>query len=167
MKEKLEQSHRSISSNKSKYHSANLNESSILNSSAISGNCSNTIKKKYNMKERINFENMTKFQEFLNVYNPNKNVLLFLDSKNSFWELVKRNDLSINYLISNVDNIISVTSGLDAKQYNSNNIYGEESPKSKFYNLEIKDRSCNNSDLDISRMTDLNISHFIRDINDA
>jgi hypothetical protein len=119
------------------------------------------------MKERINFENMTRFQEFLNTYIPNKNVLLFLDSKNSFWELVKRTDLTINYLINNVDNILSVTSGIDTKQYNSNNVEGEESPISKFYNLEIKDRSCNNSDLDISRMTDLNISHFIRDINEG
>lgn len=77
----------------------------------------------------------------------------------------------MNYLINYVDNIVSISSGLENKYQSNNsrsiNIDCDESPKSKFYNIEIKDRSCNNSDLDMSRITYLNISHFIRDINDA
>ena len=125
-----------MNSNKSKnLNSSCLNESSILNSSVVSDVSFSAAKKKYNLKDRFNFQNMTKFQEFLNTYNQAKNVLLFLDSKNNFWELVKRSDISVNYLMSNVDNITSIVSNID--KYNSNTNYKFlniecDSPKSKF-----------------------------------
>jgi hypothetical protein len=152
-----------------------MDESINLNNSVMSNRSANTMNKKYNLKEKFTMDyNMTKFQEFLNFYNSSKNILVFVDSKNNFWEIVKRNDLNMNiFLNNNCENIVSIASGqinTNNNEFNSNrfiNIDGEDSPKSKFYNLEIKDRSLNNSEMDISRMTDFNISHFIRDMNDA
>jgi hypothetical protein len=145
-----------------------------MNNSYISNISSNTVKKKYNLKEKFNLDsNMTKFQEFLNSYNATKNILLFVDSKNNFWEILKRNDLSMNIFMNNYDNITSITSKINAN-YNLNNkflnIDMDDHSDMKFDNLEIKEdnRSLNNSELDISRVTDCNnFSHFIRDMNDA
>jgi hypothetical protein len=155
--------------------SRNLNESINLNNSVLSctSNISSTsINKKYNLKEKFTLDyNMTKFQDFLNAYIPSKNLLLFVDSKNNFWEIVRRYDLDSRGLSSGVEGIMSVTSLTNAGNefYNATNrskLDLEDSPKSKFYNLEIKDRSMNNSELDISRNLDFNISNFIREIND-
>ncbi len=154
--------------------SRNLNESINLNNSVLSytSNVSATsINKKYNLKEKFTLDyNMTKFQDFLNMYAPSKNILLFVDSRNNFWEIVRRTDLDSRGLSSGVDGIMSVTylTGNDFNHNHNNNsrMDLEDSPKSKFYNLEIKDRSMNNSELDISRNLDFNISNFIREIND-
>jgi hypothetical protein len=156
--------------------SRNLNESINLNNSVLSctsNKSATSINKKYNLKEKFTLDyNMTKFQDFLNAYTQSKNILLFVDSKNSFWEIVRRNDLDSKGLSTGVEGIMSVTSLTNAGNefYNCNNTSKlddlEDSPKSKFYNLEIKDGSMNNSELDISRNMDFNISNFIREIND-
>ena len=156
--------------------SRNLNESINLNNSVLSGvsNASATShRKKYNLKEKFTLDqNMTKFEDFLNAFSPTKNILIFLDSKSNFWEIVRRNDLDTRGLINGIEGVISVTSLLSSagvpEFYTNRSKFEnlEDSPKSKFYNLEIKDRSLNNSELDISRTTDFNISHFMRDMNE-
>lgn len=131
-----------------------LNESD-LNNSFISNNNISKIKSKYNLKDKMDNKNLTKFQEFLNTYNQNKNVLLLIDSKNTVWELVRRIDLSVNNLHS-IENITSCGTGFK----DENNL------DEKLLNIEIKeneDKSFINSELDISKNTDFNISALIRD----
>lgn len=150
--------------------SINDNASVNLNNSVISHRSSTTVKKKFNLKDKFVFDsNMSKFHDFLNCFNPSKNILLFVDSKNNFWELVKRNDLTLNIVMNNCENIMSVTSGLKTNKFVCGD--AEDSPKSKLLNIEIKDNfddrsSLNNSELDISKVTDFNLSHFIRDMNE-
>ncbi len=78
-----------------------FNESNCLNSSIASSLSKGRIKTKYNLTEKIDNKNLTKFQEFLSTYNQNKNVLLLVDSKNNIWEFVRRPDLSIASLSTN------------------------------------------------------------------
>lgn len=144
-----------------------LNESDYLNNSIASAKSKGRIKSKYNLKEKMDNKNLTKFQEFLNTYNQNKNILLLVDSKNTVWELVKRPDLSIASL-STVENITSIGSGINLNKdenYNSNNNTSNIVDE-KLLNIEIKeneDKSFVNSELDISKVTDFNISALIRD----
>jgi len=162
MKEKLEKSKQYIDLN-----SSALNDSSVLDNSVISNVSTNTIKKKYNIKEKFAFDQnlMCKFNEFLMNYNVAKNLLLLVDNRNTIWELVRRNDLNIGSLNSNCENLISVTAGISSNKY----FLDDDSPKSRLLNIEIKDnydnRSMNNSELDISKVTDFNISHYIRETN--
>jgi hypothetical protein len=125
-----------------------LNESS-LNTSVISNISTNTIKKKYNIRDNFDLKGITRFQDFLETFNDKKNVLLFADNNCNVWELVKRNDLSVNKLLNN-DNITSIL--------NKNNYLIED----RLLNIEIKDNDEGKSlvDLDISKVTDLNISQF-------
>jgi len=135
----------------------------------MSNRSSKNFKKKYNLKENLNFENnMSKFQEFLNSYIINKNILIFIDSRNNLWELVKRTDLNMNILNNNCENLVSIISR--AKIHGSVDL-NRESPKSKLINIEIKDHyddisSLNGSELDISKVTDFNLSHLIVDMNE-
>lgn len=139
--------------------SINLNNSIISDRSATN----QPHQKKYNLKEKFNFDaNMKKFQDFLISYNPSKNILLFVDSKNNFWELIKRNDLNMTVLNNNSENIISATSGMFTNKFLIDHA-DDDSPKSKLFNIEIKDYSLNNSELDISKVTDYN---FLRDLNE-
>jgi cytoplasmic iron level regulating protein YaaA (DUF328/UPF0246 family) len=133
-----------------------LNDSNILNGSILSNLSTNTIKKKYNLKESMDNKNLTKFQDFLSQYNENKNLLLLVDSKNAIWEIIKRPDLSPSN-IANGDNIVSIISKLK-------DAYNVEE---KLLNIEIKDNYDNRSvsELDISKVTDLNISHLLRETN--
>ncbi len=118
---------------------------------------------------------MTKFQEFLNSYKPNKNILIMLDSKNNFWELVKRQDLTSNILLGNFENLLSITS-MKNIGFNSNRsgaglnkffcLDPEDSPKSKLLNIEIKENEGNISELDMSKLTELNFSNLIKDMNE-
>jgi hypothetical protein len=176
MKQKLEQSNASI----------NLNESySHLNNSSFSIISTNTIKRKYNVKDHFHLdgETHTKFQEFMSHCSPSKNILFFLDSFNNIWELIKRIDLEANTLLGNSENIVSVTSIIKENIVISNRsklnwitpkskfciIDHEESPRSKLLNIEIKDNEISfnrESELDISKITDMNFSHIIRDINE-
>ncbi len=138
-----------------------------LNSSFISNRSSNNnVKKKINLKDKFNFDS-NKLQDFLNLYSFNKNVLLFVDSKNNIWEIIKRKDLCINS-IGNCENISSVISGFVSNYQGDGD--SECSGINKFGNLEIKDnfedKSLNGSELDISKVTDFNLSHYIRDMND-
>jgi len=137
------------------------------------------------LKERFNLEGETyiKLQDFLNSYTPSKNLLFLLDSKNNFWELVKRVDINKNNIINNTDNLISITSILKENCTLSNRsrmqctypkskffcIEREDSPRSKLINIEIKDNEISfnkESELEISKITDLNISNLMKDLND-
>jgi len=135
----------------------------------MSNRSSKNFKKKYNLKENLNFENnMSKFQEFLNSYIINKNILIFIDSRNNLWELVKRTDLNMNILNNNCENLVSIISRTKIHESVELN---RESPKSKLINIEIKDHydnisSLNGSELDISKVTDFNLSHLIVDMNE-
>lgn len=150
---------------------SNIYTESDLNNSIISTQSIGKVKSKYNLKEKMDNANLTKFQEFLNTYNHNKNILLLVDSKNTIWELVKRSDLNINN-ISTMDNITSLVSISYNKDENSENANKNNLPDDKLLNIEIKDyedKSFINSDMDISKVTDFNISALIRDTqnNDA
>jgi hypothetical protein len=125
-----------------------LNESA-LNTSILSNVSTHTIKKKYNIRENIDTKSCTKFQEFLESFNENKNLLLFVDGGFNMWELVKRNDLNVHNLL-NYENITSIL--------NKNKYFIED----KLLNIEIKENDEGKSvmDLDISKVTDLNISQF-------
>ena len=165
-------------SNYNNNNNNNFMNESDLNNSVISTQSKGKIKGKYNLKEKMDNKNLTKFQEFLNTYNKNKNVLLLVDSKNTVWELVKRSDLSIANL-STMENISSLSTVLNLNSGNYNygegNNYYESSGKNhnnsnlvdeKLLNIEIKeneDKSFANSELDISKVTDFNISVLIRD----
>jgi hypothetical protein len=157
MMEKIQQSIRDRDRDQS------LNESSILDQSFTSNISTQTVKKKLNLKEKFENKNLIKFQEFLSSYKHNKQLLLLVDNKNCVWELVKRNDLNIYSLARENENLISITSAL----YQTNLLNIEDSPKSKLLNIEIKDnydnRSLNNSELDISKVSEFNISHYIRE----
>lgn len=191
LKEKLLEN--SFSGSHCNFNYNNLNESD-LNNSVVSTQSRGKIKTKYNLKEKMDGKNLTKFQEFLNTYNQNKNVLLLVDSKNNVWELVKRTDLSIANL-STMENITSLSSALNVQNANfmhlndnfcgeDNNNYGSSGKNfknnyknkdnhnnsnlvdEKLLNIEIKeneDKSFANSELDISKVTDFNISALIRD----
>jgi len=179
MNEKLDQSIKS-------HNTIDLNQSeSRLNNSSFSIISTNTIRRKnvYNLKENLNFEedSNTKFQLFLNSYSPIKNILFFLDSKNNVWELVKRTDLNKFNIYENVENLRSVARMKENLSISNRSrficttpksksflIDADDSPKSKLLNIKIKhnDISFNSqSELDISRINDLNFSNFIRDIN--
>lgn len=145
---------------------SNTYTESDLNNSAVSIQSKGKINSRYNLREKMDNKNLTKFQEFLNTYNQNKNVLLLVDSKNSIWEIVKRSDLSVNN-ISTMDNITSCLSLTNNQFYNfSNTENNNDLINEKLLNIEIKDnedKSFINSDLDISKVTDFNISALIRE----
>ncbi len=137
--------------------SMSMNDSS-LNNSIISNMSTNTIKKKYNIRDNLESTGLTKFQEFLESFNDTKNVLFFVDSSSNIWELVRRSDITVHNL-TNSDNVTSII-----HKYKDRYDIGE-----KLLNIEIKDIDDGKSmgDLDISKVTDLNISHLLRDgIND-
>jgi hypothetical protein len=135
---------------------SSLNDSGVFNNSILSNLSTNTIKKKYNLKDNMDNKNLTKFQEFLIQYSENKNLLLLVDSKNTVWELVKRTDISVSNIV-NGDNIVSIVNKLK-------DVYNVEE---KLLNIEIKDNYDNRSisELDISKVTDLNISNLLRETN--
>jgi hypothetical protein len=134
-------------------NSMSLNESS-LNNSILSNMSTNTIKKKYNIRDNLESNGLTKFQEFLESFIETKNLIFLVDSFNNIWELVRRNDLTI-YTLTNSDNLKSVT-----HKNRDNYDVGE-----KLLNIEIKEIDDGKSfnDLDISKVTDLNISHLLHD----
>jgi hypothetical protein len=144
-----------------------FNESNCLNSSIASSLSKGRIKTKYNLTEKIDNKNLTKFQEFLSTYNQNKNVLLLVDSKNNIWEFVRRPDLSIASLSTN-ENITSILSNIGVKKQNNynSNLNNSNIIDEKLLNIEIKEneeKSFINSELDISKVTDFNLSALIRD----
>lgn len=206
IKEKLLEN--SFSGSISNNYNANYLNESDLNNSVVSTQSKGKIKSRYNLKEKMDNKNLTKFQEFLNTYKQNKNVLLLVDSKSTVWELVKRSDLSVANL-STMENISSLSTALNLNSgnninnnfnfyfnyfqgggeennnnYNNNNCYFNSDGKNlmnnnydnrnnnsnlvdeKLLNIEIKeneDKSFANSELDISKVTDFNISALIRD----
>jgi hypothetical protein len=161
--------------------SENMNNSyiqsnSILNNSFVRNNDSsynnannnNINNTNYNLYEKMEDKQLTKFQEFLSGFNSNKNILLLVDGKGLIWEIIKRNDLDISRF-SNEEYITSFSSILDKDKYKGQNkILENENFEEKFMNIEIKeneDKSFINSELDISKVSDMNISQLIKDSN--
>jgi hypothetical protein len=92
----------------------------------------------------------------LNNYSPVKSLILLVDNTGHIWEVVRRNDLTKNSL-SNIENISTV---LSKSNYQDNNLL----------NIDIKEnydtKTFNNSEIEISKNTDLNISLLLKDHND-
>jgi hypothetical protein len=142
--------------NESFASSVNDTSSIMMNNSFLTNLSTNTIKKKYNIKDHMDNKGLTRFQEFLNQYHENRNLLLLVDSRNTIWELIRRNDLSVNNILDGPC-VVSILTKLK-------DTYNVEE---KLLNIEIKDNYDNRSvsELDISKVTDLNISHFLRETN--
>ncbi len=87
--------------------------------------------------------------------------------KNNIWEFVRRPDLSIASLSTN-ENITSILSNIGVKKQNNynSNLNNSNIIDEKLLNIEIKEneeKSFINSELDISKVTDFNLSALIRD----
>jgi hypothetical protein len=152
MKEKIDASF-SIISGENNLNNSLMNSSSVLNNSYVRNNDNNICS--YNLNEKM--EKITKFQEFLNGFNCNKNILLLIDGKSIIWEIIKRTDLDITRL-SNEEYITSCCSIIN-KEKNENKILDE-----KLLNIEIKgdeEKSFIGSSLDMSKVSDMNISQLI------
>ena len=108
------------------------------------------IKGTYNLKDQLDDSNFSKFQEFLNTYNLDKNILLLIDGKNAIWEIVKRIDLSADSLI-NIENITSCMT-----------LERESEQVLDFAFTYINNESLIDSDLDISKVSEMNISEMIK-----
>lgn len=130
------------------------------------------LKKKVNLKENFEMNEKfdSKFNEFLASFHPLRNILFFVDSKQTVWELVRRKDLSPSTLANKPEGIRSILSELNA----TNKFLAVDaeihSPKSKLVNIEIKDidhdRSLIASELDFSKVTDFNISMYMKEQQD-
>jgi len=163
-KERMETSYSNISLSENMNNSL-INSTSILNNSNFYENNNNNINNItcYNLNEKMEQKQLTKFQEFLNGFNSNKNVLLLVDSRSKIWEIIKRNDLDVTKL-SNDEYVNSCCSIFSKDKFNEDNKILDE----KLMNIEIKeneDKSFINSELDISKVSDMNISQLIRDTN--
>jgi hypothetical protein len=111
--------------------------------------------RKYNLRDHIkNSSGLTKFQEFLNQYNDNRNIILLVDSKMNIWELIKRTDISLTNITNGGSDLVSIVNKIK-------NSFNEE----RLLNIELKGNFDNRSvsDLDISKVTDFNISHYIKE----
>jgi len=144
---------------------------SDLNNSVNSTNKANRITEKFNLQESLDNANLKRFQEILNTYSHNKNILLLVDNENNIWELLRRNDLSITNLstIESVSSLISIKNGefncICNKNKNDNLEYNQE----KILDIEIREneeKSFANSELEISKVSDFNISVLIKDTPD-
>lgn len=133
---------------------SNLNNESYSSEGFDQKNLSKVnLKENYNIIKEDNYEHL---DAILKSYNPdNKDILLFLDSDNNIWELIRRKDLNVNSLIS-TDELTSfnkIISDLELWKMNDNL-------------LDVDNTSINNSDLDLSKITD-NASNIVKDtIND-
>ena len=106
------------------------------------------------MKEK--FGELNKLQEILSNYIHLRSLIILVDNKGNLWELVRRNDLTTQSL-ANPDNITSLLSKVNQED-------------NKLLNIEIREnfdaRSFNNSELDLSKNSDLNISFLLKDNNE-
>lgn len=148
---------------------------SDLNSFVNSTNKANRITGKYNLLESLDNTNFKKFQDILNTYNHNKNILLLVDNKNNIWELLKRNDLSINNLstIESISTLVSIKNGEINNNFDCNKNNNDNNNchinQDKLLDIEIKEneeKSFINSELEISKVSDFNISVLIKDTPD-
>ena len=130
-------------------NNSSLNSSIISNvlNSSINSNLTSSKKEeklKINLQEKylIN-ENFT---NYLNNYNQYKNIILFVDNNENIWELIKRNDLNLNYINNNPQNIQSI---LISDKIND-----------KLSNIEIKENSSNSNRNSIEENKNLKYSDF-------
>lgn len=83
----------------------------------------------YNLKSRTNpLKSLLKFQDFLDNYNINRNILLLVDASGCCWELIRRSDINANNLQEG-ENIVSILN----KEY-ENFVFSE-----KLLNIDIKE----------------------------
>ncbi len=112
---------------------------------------------KINLKENLedNKESLKNFEKLLNDYDPDsKDILLFIDNKNNIWELIKRNDLKIETLNSSHELVSYNKLIMDLR--NDKRLMEENI-------LDIHNSSFNNSDLDISKGSDCNLSNIVKE----
>jgi hypothetical protein len=108
------------------------------------------------MNEKGSFKNLQNILQNKRMENNRecKNIIFLVDDKSNVWELLRRNDLSIKNL----------NDGRDISSYKE--FYKDKEDESDFYTIQIETNetsSVDESDLDISRLSDLNISNFIKD----
>lgn len=148
--------------NENSFNNNNINNSLLNNSSCTVKHFNEKIRS-YNLNEKFEEKNLTKFQEFLTNFSSNKNILLLVDSKSIIWEIIKRKDLDISKL-NNEEFINSCSSIINMKNFEEK-IFEEND---RLMNIEIKEneeKSFADSALDISKVSDMNISLLIRDTN--
>jgi hypothetical protein len=85
---------------------------------------------------------MLKFAQLLN----SEGIILFADSNNNVWEIVKRKDLKPEDLINNLDTLCSIT--------NSNNYYVEDGMLSHKQGDEESEIGVS-MEVDVSRFSDV------------
>lgn len=133
----------------------------MLNQSFVSNMTHNTVKQKINIKDRFNTD--PKFVDFFIDYDPAKNLLFMVDGKQNIWEVVTREDLSIDCLL-NCENLYSITTTTMAKRNKFEQI--NDNDQNRLLNIEIKDnhdeKCFSNSEFNISKITDLNISNLMK-----
>jgi hypothetical protein len=103
-------------------------------------------------------ENVKKFTKILDLYKINSNLILLVDSNNMVWEILKRDDLTISSLMT-PENIISYKDQL--LQVNHNLLLDFICEQE----LEEENKSLNNSEIDLSKVSDFNMSNLIRETN--
>lgn len=106
------------------------------------------------------------FKTFLNILQNKRidhdseftNVILLVDDKSNIWELIRRTDLTVNAL----------NDGRDIYSYKE--LFKGTTEKKDFYTINIETTQSNSlgdSDLDISRVSDFNLTEFIKEtLND-
>lgn len=117
-----------------------------LNKSGMFNHTINENKSNYNLEDRTNCKrSVLKFQEFLEEFDLNKNVLILVDGQGGCWELVKRPDI-ISSQLKDGDSVVSILN----KEY-ENLLF-----TNKILNIEMKehDEDFHNSAIDISRVND-------------
>lgn len=110
------------------------------------------IKRILNFKDKFDEENLTKLRDLLNSTHEESSILLLVTDKNEFWELIKRSDITTDSL-SDPKSIQSLPydifkNGIKLKLETEHNINND---------------SINNSDFDLSQISDFNISSLIKD----
>ena len=139
-----------IHSHNMSYMSSNNNsKENSLNSSFVS---TNTVRRKFNIKDRFVLDdNLT---DFLNNYNQYKDILFLIDNKGNVWELIKRIDLTMNMITAHPTNLKSI-------------VFCEKI-QDKLVNIEIKDpfddRSLITTDEDLNKYSEFNFSKYIKEI---
>lgn len=108
------------------------------------------------------FMNDKSFKTFLHILQNKRidhdsdytNVILLVDDKSNVWELIRRTDLTVN----------SLNDGRDI--YSFRELFKGTADYKDFYTINIEttqSSSLEDSDLDISRVSDFNLTEFIKE----
>ena len=104
------------------------------------------------MKVNLNDKFSGKLKEILENYDKNSNVILFADSNNSVWEIIKRKDLTIYSLLKP-----ELINSISKRNLEEENIYLQIETK------KIDNESLNNSQVEIMNNSDFNICDLMED----